>query len=143
MSTTPRKLVQQLYAASNWVEELAIRALIQGTRHANLVDDSLPGQAMPTAIRIEDIPDLKREPVGRRPLSEVVDLLNEGRTLSLEVGSEEYCIEVTQGQILFTIYDLCETGEAIYSQSYDSLDILIQEEGSRSSFELDVFMAIG
>ena len=136
---TPRQLVQALYASQNEGDRQALRAEIQGTHSIDLVKEFIPHQAMPEPLEISQWDD--QEPVGNRPLAEILDCLQGGLGLSLEVlGGIEYCIEWKSGQFVFEVwYEETEHTQ----QTYDSLEQLLKAEGQRPSFKLEAFMLIG
>ena len=137
---TPRQLIQALYAAQNEGDQRALRTEIQSTHSIDLVKELVPHQAMPEPLAFDEWDD-DQEPVGSRPPSEILDCLQDGMALSLEVlGGIEYCIEWKAGQFIFEVwYEETEHTQ----QTYDSLEQLLKAEGARPSFKLEAFMLIG
>src|SRR5262249_7187294 len=74
--------------------------------------------------------DEVQEPVGCRPLSEIVDLLHEGVALSLITGQEEYCIEWQDGQFCFEVWHQVSTRTCV--QAYDELSARLARRGVAS-----------
>lgn len=137
---TPRQLIQALYAAQNESDRLALKAQIQGTHTIVFVKELVPNQVAPQPLEIDQWDD-DQEPVGNRPLPEILDCLQGGMGLSLEVlGGIEYCIRWKDGQIIFEVWD-SETEHT--EQPYASLEQLLKAEGERPSFKLEAFMLIG
>lgn len=130
---TPRQLIEALYAAQNEAARRALRAQIS-TRNVEYV----PDQVMPEPLEFACW-DEEQEIVGRRPQSEIQDLLQGGLALDLVLGGMAYNI-IWRGQFVFEVY-LDDVRDQV--QTYDSLDDLLQAEASRPGFNLEAFVVIG
>lgn len=99
-------------------------------------------QVMPPPLTIDLPPEEESEYIGNRPQEEIIGLLQEGVSLSLRLETEkkEYCIEAKGKQVIFEEWHL--DGDRISAQPYDSLDLLLQSEQSRPSFDLSAFELI-
>jgi hypothetical protein len=96
-------------------------------------------QAMQAPLTIDVWPE-EREYVGERPQEEIATILQEGAALSLYVAQDEYCIEWKGEQFVFEVWH--DEATRTYTQPYDSLELLLQAEKSRPSFDLSAFELI-
>jgi hypothetical protein len=97
-------------------------------------------QVMPPPLNI-DLPPEECEYVGDRSQKEIIDILQDGASLSLYVTQDEYCIEWKGEKFVFEVWHLEATRG--YVQAYNPLELLLQSEGSRPSFDLSAFELIG
>jgi hypothetical protein len=130
---TPRLLIKAFFAAQNEGDRQTLRAQIEA-RNLELV----PDQVTPEPLSIASW-DEEYEVVGNRATPEIEELLRLGAALSLVLGGVEYSIW-RPGQFVFEVY-VNNLRDQV--QTYDSLDSLIQAEGSRSGFNLEAFVVIG